>query len=198
MLAVEKMRYDALVAGLLRLSGEVRFVAVDGCGGAGKSTFADRLAAAAAGAPVIRTDDFASWDEPMNWWPRLLHEAIEPLADGRAASYQRSAWDPSQPRTDNVRIEPAPIVLIEGVSAGRSEWRDRLAYSIWVEAPRDLRLKRGLDRDGPNAKSKWAEWMVAEDTYISREDPITNADLVVDGAPTDAYDPAAEFVVLSR
>jgi hypothetical protein len=43
--------------------GPIRLVAVDGPGGAGKSTFARALSEAAGGAPVIHTDDFAADDE---------------------------------------------------------------------------------------------------------------------------------------
>ncbi len=42
-------------------------VAVDGPGGAGKSTFAERLSLALGGAPVVPTDDFASADAPLGW-----------------------------------------------------------------------------------------------------------------------------------
>ena len=57
-----------------------RIVAVDGPGGAGKSTLAERLAAALENAPVVHTDDFASWDNPLDWWPRLLKDVLEPLS----------------------------------------------------------------------------------------------------------------------
>jgi hypothetical protein len=38
---------------------------------------------------MVPTDDFAVWNEPLDWWPRMLTEVIEPLADGRPARYQR-------------------------------------------------------------------------------------------------------------
>src|SRR5215212_9991964 len=55
-----------------------RIVAVDGPGGAGKSTLAAALAAEL-DAPVVHTDDFASWDNPLDWWPRAIHQVLEPL-----------------------------------------------------------------------------------------------------------------------
>ena len=51
--------FRSLAESILALPGGVRLVAVDGYGGAGKSTFADRLAAALGGAAVVHTDDFA-------------------------------------------------------------------------------------------------------------------------------------------
>jgi uridine kinase len=41
-----------------------RLIAIDGPGGAGKSTLAERLAKQLSGAQIVRTDDFASWDNP--------------------------------------------------------------------------------------------------------------------------------------
>lgn len=67
------MDLEHVVEALMERPGPVRLVAVDGPGGAGKSTFADRLAAAAGGAPIIHTDDFASADNPIDWWPSSPH-----------------------------------------------------------------------------------------------------------------------------
>jgi len=61
-----------------------RIVAIDGPGGAGKSTLAARVAGAL-DAQVVRTDDFASWDEPFEWWPRLIKQVLAPLVRIRQA-----------------------------------------------------------------------------------------------------------------
>ena len=45
-----------------------RIVAVDGPGGAGKSSLSEWLAGEL-DAPIVHTDDFASWDNPTSWWP---------------------------------------------------------------------------------------------------------------------------------
>jgi uridine kinase len=187
------MRYDELAAQLHQLPGAVRIVAIDGCGGAGKSTFAARLSRAVGDCPVAHTDDFASWEQPLEWWPRMLRELIEPLASGRDATYRRYDWE-SRRLAEPLRIEPAPIVIVEGVSASRSEWAQQLAFAVWVTAPREVRLQRGLERDGEQATDLWAGWMAAEDAYLRRDHPIERADLVVDGA-AGLPDPDAGFVL---
>ena len=63
------MYLDELVAAILAKPGPLRLVAVDGPGGAGKSTFASELSEAAGGAPVVHTDDSAAADNPTDWWP---------------------------------------------------------------------------------------------------------------------------------
>ena len=57
-----------------------RIVAIDGHGGAGKSTLAEELAGELGSAQIVHTDDFASWGFPLDWWPRLLDEVLEPVS----------------------------------------------------------------------------------------------------------------------
>jgi uridine kinase len=157
---------------------EARIVAIDGLGGAGKSTLAGQLAGELE-APIVRTDHFASWDNPVGWWPELLARALEPLAGGKPASYHPTSWhgDDKAP----VVVQPAEFVILEGVTASRTAFRPYLAYSIWVETPREVRLKRGLRRDGLEARSQWEEWMDAEDRYVELERPAAHADCVLRG-----------------
>lgn len=162
---------EALVARILERPGPVRLVAVDGPGGAGKTTFAARLAEAAGAAPVVHTDDFASDEEPIDWWPRLLHEVIEPLGRGEPA-----------------RVEPAPIVLIEGVTSGRAEWAEQLAFTIWVETPAAVRRRRVADRDGPIDPGEWATGSAAEAAHYRRDPVRERADVVIDGQTGAAAD----------
>lgn len=155
-----------------------QIIAIDGLGGAGKSTLADWLAARL-DAAVIHTDDFASWEDPIDWWPRLKELVLEPLAAGRPARYEPTRWggDAREP----VRIEPSGTVIVEGVTASREAFRRYVAYSIWIETPRDLRLRRGLERDGEAARAAWIRWMEAEDRYVADERPAERADVVVPG-----------------
>ena len=174
------MYLDELVAAILARPGPLRLVAVDGPGGAGKSTFARELSEAAGDAPVVHTDDFAAADNPINWWPRPLEQVIEPFARGDAAHYQRYDW-PSETLAEWHTIEPAPIVIIEGVSAGRSEWAAHLSFLIWIETPREERLRRGVDRDGIAALDDWQSWMASEDAHYERDPTRERADVVIDG-----------------
>lgn len=171
---------DALVPRITRLPGPTRLVAVDGPGGSGKTTFADRLSSAAGGAPIVRTDDFASADNPVDWWPRLLDQVITPLARGEQSCYQRYDWS-TKMLAEWHRVEPAPIVILDGVTAGRAEWAEHLSFVIWIETPRDVRLRRAVARDGPDALDDWDLWMAEEDAHYQRDPTRERADLIVDG-----------------
>ena len=153
-------------------------VAVDGRGGASKSTLAAKLASAL-DATVVHTDDFASWDNPLDWWPALLEQVLEPLARGETATFVPNDW--GGPPKERVVVEPGGVVVLEGVSASREAFRPYLALSIWVETPREVCLARGLARDGADALPQWEAWMAREDAYIERERPHEHADVVVRG-----------------
>ncbi len=155
-------------------------IAVDGPGGSGKSTLADRLSSALGQAPIVHTDDFASWETPLEWWPRLLAQVLEPLAVNAPARYQRYDWA-TRRLAEWHEIPPTTFVIVEGVSASRDAFRPFLSFTIWVETPRDERLRRGLERDGVEALDQWQGWMAAEDDYIRREHPIEKADVIIDG-----------------
>jgi uridine kinase len=155
-----------------------RVVAVDGPGGAGKSSLAEYLAHELE-APIVHTDDFASWENPVDWWPELIEQVLVPLAAGRPARYTPSSW--GGPAKEQVVVEPVDFVVLEGVTASRTAFRPYLTYSIWVETPRPLRLRRGLARDGEDARADWERWMAEEDVYVAREQPAARADLVLAG-----------------
>ncbi|MEZ0354823.1 uridine kinase [Mycobacterium sp. SA01] len=159
--------------------GETRLVAVDGPGGAGKSIYAARLAEAC-DAQVVRTDDFASWDNPTHWWPRLEEQVLGPIAANQAAQYRRYNW--SQRRfADWHTVIPGGVLILEGVSSARAAVRDRLSLSVWVETPRRIRLERGLGRDGANSEKLWQQWMSDEDAHFASDRTREHADAVVSG-----------------
>jgi uridine kinase len=175
-LEVALRRIDAVI----RPHGvDATIVAVDGLGGSGTSTLA-ALLAERLGAQVVHTDDFASWDNPLEWWPRLRDEVLVPLAAGRPARFQRYDWE-SRELGDWQIVVPDELVVLEGVSSSRKEFCPYLSFAIWVEAAAETRLKRGLQRDGSAAEDQWREWMRLEDEWVEAQHPNDVADLVLDG-----------------
>ena len=151
------------------------FVGIGGRGGAGKST----LAGAITGAQVVSTDEF--WGGEAFDLSRLRAEVFEPLLAGRDARY--AAWDWAARRPGGTRVVgPHGLVVVEGVCALHRMFRDDYDVRVWVEAPYETRLARGVARDGEAARATWVEtWMPSEDRYVESDDPIACADLVVDG-----------------
>lgn len=180
--------------------GEVRLVGVDGPAGTGKSTLANRLAALLDDAPVAHTDDFCGWTNLAGWWPEFIAEVITPLLAGHDARYRARDWigdEFGMSRKDWKTTPAAPFVLIEGVTATRREFASALSYAIWVWAPAELRLQRGLDRDGESRRPQWDAWMAAERAFFGADRAVDRADLWVTTASAAPHDPKFDLVSLS-
>ena len=164
----------------------VRLVGVDGPAGAGKSTLAAHLAEAA-DAALIEIDDFVSWDDPtgVQWWGRFAEQVLTPLRCGRDPYFQQRDWI-NDWRGDSLggwkTVSWRPVVVIEGVTCTRRAVAGLLAYAIWVEAPDEVRLKRGLARDhgGPHdVEALWRTWMAEEARFFETDGTRGRADLIV-------------------
>ena len=91
-------------------------------------------------------------------------------------------WAAGEVRGSRV-VEPRGVIVIEGVCALHRSLRDAYAVRVWVEAPYELRLARGVERDGEAARSTWVDdWMPSEERYVAEDDPVSCAHLVVDGS----------------
>lgn len=187
------MRRDAAAAG-------GRILGIDGPSGSGKSSLAVRLAARS-GAPVVPIDDFVSWTDLTGWWPRFERQVLTPLLSGRDVRYRVRDWvnDEFGTSLDGWKtITWSPLVILEGVTCTRLAAAERLTYRIWVEAPRDLRLRRGLARDGETHRRLWLDWMAAERQFFADDGTRARADLHVDGHPQVRHDQETELVTLDQ
>jgi hypothetical protein len=179
--------------------GPIRLVAVDGRGRSGKSTLARALAAACGDAPVVRVDDFLYWHDIEGWWPRLEHQALRPLLAGSPARFRVRDWagDPlGQGLAGWTEVQPAPVVIVEGITASRRAVAADLTMALWVTAPRAERLRRALAREGPQRLPLWTEWMGLEDEFFARDGAARRAAHIVCGHPAVPCDPATEAVLV--
>jgi uridine kinase len=162
-------------------AGTTRVVAVDGPSGAGKSTLAAALATALGDAPVVHLDDvYPGWDGLDDAVPRLLEWVLEPLAKGAPARYRRFDW-PSHEYAEWHDVPPAGVLVVEGVTSGARACAPYLSLLLWVEAPRELRMARGIERDGEAYRPHWERWAVQEDAHFAREDTRGRADEILSG-----------------
>ncbi|WP_433760638.1 uridine kinase family protein [Nocardia sp. CA-135398] len=160
--------------------GSTRLVAVDGPGGAGKSTFAASLAAQC-DAHVVHTDDFAAANNGLPDWPRLERQVLVPIADSRPGRYQRFDWD-KRALAEWHDVAAGGVLILEGVSSARAAVRARLSLAVWIETPRAVRLARGLERDGAHTLPLWEQWMAAEDAHFAADRTREHVNLIIPGA----------------
>lgn len=165
-IAAATVRWQAEVPGVL-------VVAIDGHGGAGKTTIAAAVAGAVR-ATVLHTDDYfyegreGGDRRPMAQyyaWGALREEALEPaIARVRDQAPQRGG---------------ARLILVEGVSSASPALADLVDRTVFVSTPEPLRLERLHQRI---SAEEWdEEWLYAERLYFASRPP-DSFDLVVTGA----------------
>jgi uridine kinase len=169
-----------------RRAGLTKVIGIDGHGGSGKSTLAARLGEGL-GAEIVHTDDFASWENPKDWWPLLIGHIFEPLKLGvRTLNYPRSQWWPGHKPEPVVDQAVTEALILEGVGSLRREFRQFLSVAIFVDAPREVCIERGITRDAAmgtkeEVLERWNRWFDDELGYMARDEPARFADMVLDG-----------------
>lgn len=170
-----------------------RVLAVDGRGGAGKSTLAGRLAAALPDAAVVGTDDIAWNHSIFGWADALVDGVLRPFRAGSAVSYRPPGWvrhgrEGAVEVADSVRL-----LIIEGVGASRREVTEWLDASCWVQSDFAEAERVGIARDiasGVNGDAEatvafWHTWMAEELPFFARDRPWERADLILAGTSTE-------------
>jgi uridine kinase len=195
---VTLLALDTLVAQVRQAparAGSTRVVAVDGPGGSGKSTLAARLASLLE-APVVHMDDlYPGWDGLAAAGPLLRDWVLEPLARGRPVRYQRYDWS-LDAYGDWVDVPAADVLVVEGCASGSRIVAPYLTLLVWVEAPRDVRFARGIERDGEAYRPLWERWARQEDALFAAERTRERADYRVDGAPAPSCDQPRHVLLL--
>ena len=168
-----------LVAGRPATLGSGRLVCVDGPAGSGKTTLATELASAAA-APLIHTDDLIEGWDGLPGLPATLEALFGQLAQDRPGEVPHYDWDAgrfTEPHTQ----EPVPLLVVVGVGSGTLPAARWATVLVWVDAPYDLRMHRGLERDGEAFAPHWTAWAEAEARHFAEQRTRERADVVVDG-----------------
>lgn len=172
--------------------GSTARIGIDGPGASGKSTLAAGLVEALPEAVLVPGDDFYRPESDSNRseieiaglfdLSRLWSQVLIPHSQGRELQYQRYDWETGSLGDWATRASGAPLI-IEGIYSTHQTLRDYYDLRIWVTAPRAIRLARGIERDGEEARSKWVDvWMPAEDRYVAEQAPQDHAHLVLAGS----------------
>lgn len=159
-------------------------IAIDGPSGAGKSTFADSLVREldALGTPVvlIRTDDFATWDDPVGWWPELDDDVLRSYWRGHDFRYHPRVWlDGTAQRGPRVWLRWEPLLIIEGVSSARAPVRRQLKHALWLDGGTEAeRLERGVARDGEDQREHLGRWQDFERGWFAVDQTRAHCEIV--------------------
>ena len=167
---------------------EVFVLAIDGHGGSGKTTIATEVAGLT-GAALVHTDDFFAESAPapgIQWpmtsyydWRRLREQALLPLRARRRASFRPVTWDIGGAPAGVVTVDPADLIVVEGVFSAAPELADQVDRAVFIDTPEPERLRRVRGRIAPE---DWDEdWLRAEQAYFRLVRPPASFDLVLPG-----------------
>lgn len=170
------------------------FVGIDGVDGAGKTTFADALAAVVTRPTVrISVDDFHNpaevryrrgresakgfWLDAFDY-DRLIADVFEPLrATGRyrPAAHELRTDRPVDPPWQ--AAAPGSVVIVDGLFLQRRELAGRFDLLVYLDVPFDVAAARLHARDGVRSLDRYVG---ASLIYFAECDPLLGADVVVD------------------
>jgi uridine kinase len=177
------------ISGWRREAGATLVVAIDGHGAAGKSALAEAVGALLV-ASLVHVDHFfreagstgAAGGSPMAAyydWQRLRREALGPLRRGERASFRAFDWERNGYLPDPVVVEPAELILVEGVSSTTAALAELVDRTVLVVTPESERVARLHERI---ADAVWDDaWLTAERGYFAARHESW-FDLVVSGS----------------
>lgn len=172
-------------------------VVLDGRSGTGKSTIAQAITNRVEGRIVVG-DDFYSGGNDDAWhglsasekvakvidWQRMRTQVLEPLLAKKTASWYPLDFQPEVGwigwKNETVTLEPAPVILVDGVYSARPQLIDLVDLAVLVETDDEGRRKRLVIREGQSFMERWhALWDSAEDYYFTHICPRSSFDMIV-------------------
>lgn len=185
---------------------KVYVVGVDGLGGAGKSTVSNllksKLRNKGFGSYVLHIDDFIhtkyirynEFEEEwycyynIQWrYDYLVKEILLPIKNCSKIDRLIELYDKENDNyvLESIDILQGCILILEGIFLQRKELKGYLDFIIYIDAPKELRLKRVLERDSyigeiEDIKNKYnRRYFPAEERYLTEYSPVENANLVL-------------------
>lgn len=163
-------------------------IAIDGFGGAGKSTTARELKDTLGDAYVISIDDFIikeklqeqTADESYFDRRRLEVEVLKPAENDQAITYRRLEWTENRLSTP-ITAPHSTYLIIEGISTFHPDIAHYFDYKIWINVPIEIAKQRGRERDSGNENEQyWDLWAANDVRYQEKYHPEKQADFVIE------------------
>lgn len=162
-------------------------IAIEGFGGSGKSTIAEKLKNELESAYIVNIDDFIvkekileqSWDKGGFDRSRLEGQVLIPASTGQAVAYQKLLWD-TNTLSEPILVPQTDYLIIEGISSYHPDIAKYYDYKIWVDTAIEVAKERGKARDGDNENAQhWDLWAENDLRYQQKYHPEKVADFII-------------------
>lgn len=169
-------------------------VGVSGLGGSGKSTLAQYLRNEIAGSAYVEIDDFYKTADERKGdnvsksmitdkikWDEIDEKIFRAMERGRDIHFHQCRRELGG-HAKWIFHPVDRVVILEGIYAFQDRFIGRYDYRIWVETPADVRLRRGVARDGESSRADWENiWMPQDQRYFDHDRPDVRADAIIYG-----------------
>jgi uridine kinase len=163
--------------------GAVTVVALDGPSGAGKTTLAlgvrDRLAEVGLVELVHMDHLYPGWDGLAVGPGLLVEQVLAPLSRGEPATYRLWSWVRDTWHGSRTVAVPR-FLVVEGCGSSAGPAAAYASVSVFLVADHDVRMARGIARDGEAYRPNWRRWADQETALFDADATRSRADLVID------------------
>lgn len=157
--------------------GTGRLICIDGPAGAGKTTLAGLIATVAPDAHVVHCDELLQGWHGLPGLADSVVALLHPLTRGERGHWRRWDWL-ADAWAETHAVEAGGLLVLEGVGSWSPAIATWVGALVWVEAPAEMRLVRGIARDGEAMREQWLRWRHDEDDVLARLGTRDRADLV--------------------
>jgi uridine kinase len=174
-------------------------IALDGRGGAGKSTLARELVRRMPRSAQVEHDWFHLPKDQVSEGrrfdhERLIAEVISPFRSGAPElRFHRYNWGylagiPDGYHETPISISDVDVVVVEGVETLHRSLVAHFDLRVWVDTSPEISLAQGMRRDieeyhldPERVRAAWKEWTVREFESLARDDRRARADIIFKG-----------------
>ena len=103
---------------------------------------------------------------------KAQHQSQQPANLSRY-NWATSSFDPAEV------IEPADLLILEGVGSGDKSLQDQFAALIWIDIDPEIGVKRVIDRDGAQVADEMKKWLGTQQQYFSQHSTREKADFIL-------------------
>ena len=158
--------------------GTDHLVCIDGPAGSGKTTLSAALATEVWSARVVHCDEMLAGWGGLSGLAASVSALVTPLAAGGTGRWRRWDWV-ADGWAEEHEVAPGGLLVLEGVGSWSPEIAHLVSVLAWVEAESEVRLQRGLERDGEQMREHWERWRREEDALHARLRTRDHADVLL-------------------